>query len=134
MPITYQIDQSLKLIVTRCFGKVTLVQVIEHFRELQHDPHCPSTLDVLLDLTECDSAPSNFQLHPISNTISGIREKVQFKACAIVVSTDLMFGMSRMFLTFAEERFERAQVFRQLDKAKEWLTSRSANRLGPGSE
>ena len=127
MPVTYHIDTSARIIYTECLGNVTLAQVIEHLRELQKDPRCPPTLDVLLDLTKCSSVPANTQLKPVSDTIAGIRGEVQFNACAIVVSSDLMFGMARMFLTLAEERFQKAQVFRQADKAKEWLTSQSAN-------
>lgn len=126
MPVTYEIDTAHGLITTRCVGDVTLGQVIEHFRELERDPKCPSRLAVMLNLTECSSIPESNQLKPVSESIGALREKVQFDACAIIVSNEIMFGMSRMFLAFADEYFRVAQVFRNADKAKEWLSAQSA--------
>ena len=121
MPVTYSIDKTQGIIVTRCIGDVTLGQVIEHFDILIRDPDCPPKLDVLLDLTECSVIPETHQLEPVSDKIGSIRKNVQFEACAIVVSSELMFGMARIFLVFADERFQMAQVFRAVDQAKKWL-------------
>ena len=52
MPITYTIDVPTALITTRCFGKVTLAEVQEHFRELARVWPPVDRLDVLLALVE----------------------------------------------------------------------------------
>jgi hypothetical protein len=121
MPVIYDIDKTQGIIVTRCVGDVKLGQVIGHFESLIQDPDCPPKLDVLLDLTECLSIPENYELQPVSDKIGSVRKKVKFEACAIVVSSDLMYGMARMFLVFADERFQVAQVFRSANDAKKWL-------------
>ena len=56
VPVVYQISKGL--IRTRCYGPVTLPEVAEHFRELERDPDCPPRLDVLLDLRDITSLPS----------------------------------------------------------------------------
>jgi hypothetical protein len=126
MPVTYQIDRTRNLIRTRCFGEVTLEEVLDHFRTLQSDPECPSRLDVLLDLSECLSAASGGQLRTVNQAIASVRERVQFDACAIVAPTDLLFGMGRMFEVLAEERFRATHVFRSVVDAEEWLSSQSS--------
>ena len=125
MPVSYHIDESLSTIHTRCFGNVTFDEVIDHFQVLQRDPDCPGKLDVLLDLTECTSVPESGQLRTVDAAVGKIQDRVRFGACAVVVRDDLMFGMARMFLAFAENRFEITQVFRDLAEGKKWLESTS---------
>jgi hypothetical protein len=48
---------------------------------------------------------------------------VEWGSCAIVVSRDILFGMSRVFLAFAEAQFANANVFRDLAEAEGWLAS-----------
>ncbi len=52
MPIIYQIDPARYFIHTRCVGDTTLEDARNHLLALQADPECPSSLNVLLDLTE----------------------------------------------------------------------------------
>lgn len=125
MPVSYQIDKKLRTIHTRCSGEVTFGEVIVHFQALQQDSDCPEKLDVLLDLTECTSIPETNQLRAVGATIGSIRDKVRFDACAIVAPGDLIFGLSQMFLVFAEDQFRAAQVFRDANEAKKWLVSKS---------
>ncbi len=121
MPVTYTIDKTHNIIVTRCVGQVTLDEVIAHFKTLKKDPDCPPKLDVLLDLSESETVPEGIHMEPISESIEGIRDRVRFKACAIVASGDQMSGMARIFLIAAEDSFQSAQVFRTVDEAKAWL-------------
>ena len=58
MPITYTIDVPMALIVTQCFGHVTLAEVREHFQELARVWPPVDRLDVLLDLTDQTSLPT----------------------------------------------------------------------------
>jgi hypothetical protein len=48
-------------------------------------------------------------------------------AVAIVVFSDLHFGMARQFQTLASRGATAIQVFRDLDKAREWLAERTAS-------
>jgi hypothetical protein len=125
MPVSYRIDKGLKTIHTKCNGNVTFGEVLDHFHVLEQDPDCPERLDVLLDLTECSAIPESDQLRTVGATIGRIREKVRFDACAIVASSDIMFGMARMFQVFAEDRFRLTRVFRNLDEGRKWLVSMS---------
>jgi hypothetical protein len=128
MPVTYHIDKKKGFIRTRCFGDLTLDEVLDHFQELERDPDCPDRLDVLLDLSELElaSIPEVNELRTVSYQIGAIREKVRFNACAIVACKDALFGMMRMFEIFAEEQFRMTCVFRAVGEAEAWLTSQQS--------
>ncbi len=59
MPITYQFGPAENFIHTRCTGDVTLHDARNHLQALQADPACPSSLNVLLDLTGTASVPDS---------------------------------------------------------------------------
>jgi len=121
MPVTYTIDKPLGLIRTRCLGHVTLPEVIAHFRELEADEECPSRLDVILDLTDTTSLPSNEQLRAVTEKIGRLRDRVRFGACAIVVRTDAWFGMAQVFEVRAARSFSATKIFREVAAAETWL-------------
>ena len=81
----------------------------------------PPRLDVLLDLTKMTSLPESGQIRLVADTLSGLREKTSWGACAVVAKQDVLFGMSRMFGVYAEPVFTRVHVFRERDEAKRWL-------------
>jgi hypothetical protein len=123
MPVTYVIDTQEKIIRTRCFGLVTFGEVADHFRALQHDPDCVGQLDVFLDLSETTSVPEARQIQAVPVEMIRVRGKVQFGACAIVATTDPLFGMLRMFGVLAERFFRVVEVFRTTAEAEAWLDS-----------
>jgi hypothetical protein len=127
MPVTYQIDKTKRIIHTRCIGKVTIKDVIDHFRVLARDPNCPAHVDVLLDLSEQTSIPTNENLRDVTREIGRIRNGVQFGTCAIVACSDALFGMLRMFEVFIEEYFRESHVFRTTSEAEAWLVLHSTS-------
>jgi len=126
MPVTYRIDADRKIIRTQCIGPVTLLEVIDHFRQLRQDLSKPDRLDVLLDLTETTSLPAGHQLYQVSQEVGNVRKQLQFGACAIVANRDALFGMMRMFEVIVEEYFDATRVFRSVDEAETWLSGQQA--------
>jgi hypothetical protein len=121
MPVVYTIDKRRGIIRTRCYGFVTLPEVIYHFGALASDPDCPSRLDVVLDLSDMTSLPSDEKLKAVTDEIRGIRDRVVFGACAIVASSDPLFGTARVFEVLAARSFQATGVFRSPEDAEEWL-------------
>ena len=131
MPVIYQIDGDERLIRTRCIGDVTFAEVVDHFHALQGDPDCAGAIDVLLDLSEASSIPTPNQLRSIDVEIQGM-SKIQFGACAVVATREVLYGMSRMFETVAAERFRSMHVFRGVVEAEDWLRSGPASGSSSG--
>jgi len=126
MPVSYNINAEEKFIHTRCVGNVTLDEVIAHFRTLEHDPACPDSLDVFLDLSEITSLPFTGQISAVAVEISRIKKKVRFNICAVVATRDALFGMLRMFSVVASPYFTAIRVFRVASEAEEWLASQKS--------
>jgi hypothetical protein len=122
MPVTYQIDLANRLIHTQCTGPLTVAEVVDHFRVLEHDPSCPDYVDVLLEVRDGTTVPKSEELRHVVHAIERVRPRVEFGVCAIVARTDALFGMMRMFEVFAEGQFRKTQAFRTIGEAEVWLT------------
>jgi len=125
MPVTYEIHRERNLIQTRCQGETTLAEVFAHFDVLEKDRNRPDRPDVLLDLTEQASLPTAAQIQAAANRVGLASWLIDFRACAVVVNRDALFGMLRMFEVFAQRYFERLRVFRDAGEARRWLESPS---------
>jgi hypothetical protein len=127
MPVTYTIDSRAGLIRTRCFGNVTLPEVLDHFRELREDPTCPDRLDVLLDLTEESSLPDTRQLRTVADELARVRGKIRLEHCAVIAQKDVLFGMLRMFEVMTQDYFRDMRVFRTAVDAEIWLAGQRSS-------
>ena len=121
MTIQYQIDRSMRRITTRAFAEVRLEEVLAHFDELSADPSFEPELDVLLDLVDCETLPGVDQIRTAAGRVTADLSSLRFGRLAIVVVSDVLFGMLRMFHTLSETAFSDAQVFKDRDQALQWL-------------
>lgn len=121
MPISYQIDRTAALIRTRCYGHVTVHEVLGHFRDLRQESALPKRLDVFLDLHEVTSRPTAEEIRIASKEPGALQGTVTFGCCAIVVDRDALFGMARMWGILAEGSFVAVNVFRSTTEAEAWL-------------
>jgi len=121
MPVTYRIDPERKRILTRCEGNSTLSEVLSHFDELELDANCPPGADVLLDLTGMTNVPNVGQIRTAADRAGDAARRVRFGAVAIIVKSDALFGMARVFEAFTDRYFARTSVFRNREAAEAWL-------------
>jgi NAD(P)-dependent dehydrogenase (short-subunit alcohol dehydrogenase family) len=121
MTVHYRIDHESHRILTRAFGEVTLEEVLEHFDQLAADPSYERDLDVLLDLVDCKTLPEADEIRAAAERVTAEALDLRFGRLAVVVSSEALFGMARMFLTLGESAFSDAQVFRDRDDALAWL-------------
>ncbi len=121
MAVHYRIDTAINRITTRAFGEVTLDQVLQHFDELSADASFEPDLDVLLDLVDCKTVPGADEIRTAAARVTADFPPLRFGRLAIVVGSEALFGMLRMFHSFAESAFSAAQVFRDRDEALRWL-------------
>jgi hypothetical protein len=128
MTIQYQIDRSIRRITTRAFAEVTIEEVLEHFDELLADPSYEPGLDALVDLVDCETLLGIDQIRSVAEHTTADLSSLRFGRLAIVVVSDALFGMVRMFHTLSEAAFSDAQVFRDRDQALQWL-----DEFGPAS-
>lgn len=122
----YQLNREKRTIRTRCFGQVTMPEVIDHFNALRDDPNCPPRLDVFLDVSEVTALPESSQVSAVVTELKKFRTRTRFDNCAIVATTDALFGMMRMFEALSEEYFGTTRTFRDAAEAEAWLAEQQS--------
>jgi hypothetical protein len=127
VPVTYEIDRDAFLIRTTCSGHVIFDEVDAHFRELAVVWERTSPFDVLIDLTECTSLPSIWELRAVVSRVADLGGRKSFGACAIVATREILYGVLRMFEVFAESKFGAIRVFRSKAEAESWLSTISSH-------
>jgi hypothetical protein len=121
MTVQYQIDRSIRRITTRAFAEVAIEEVLEHLDVLSADPSYETDLDVLLDLVDCKTLLGIDQIRSAAGRVTADLSSLRFGRLAVVVGSDALFGMVRMFHTLSEAAFSDAQIFRDRDQALRWL-------------
>jgi hypothetical protein len=121
VPVCYTVDKTSRLIRTRCHGNVTLREVLSHFQALRDDPNSVGSLDVILDLREMTSTPDAEEIRRAARGPDTLRGVLRFGSCAILVNTDVMYGLARMWEMLVEESFTAVVVFKSAAEAEDWL-------------
>ena len=118
MPCSYLIDLQRGLVFSRGWGVFTNEELLWHGRTLRADPRFdPGFRQIVsfLDVTE------------VRVTAEGVRTLAQINPFrtdsrrAIVVPSDLIFGLTRMFEAHTNSDQEQFRVFRELGPAFEWV-------------
>lgn len=126
MSITYSYDPDSGILRTRCTGRVTLEDTLEHFDQVASDPNVPAGCKALLDLTQMESLPETRQVRSVADALDRRPKPLRSEPWAIVAGRDAMYGLSRMFQVFLEQAGIESRVFRSEEEAERWLQSRDA--------
>lgn len=118
MPASYRIDAERRIIFSKAQGTLTADDLLEHHRRLTSDPGFDRTFNQLWDFSavEVDDVPTE--------TIRMLARQRSFDAGArraMVGSTDVQYGLLRMFEIQKEGAAEEIRVFRDLGEARAWL-------------
>jgi hypothetical protein len=130
MPVSYEIDRARGLVRFEFRDPASVAATLERLRELRADPALPARLDLLVDLRGTPpDLPGSAELRAIASEIGRLGGRERFGACALVASSDSVYGVSRMFAVYAEPSFGASvQVFRELGEAEDWLAATRGQR------
>ena len=119
MPITYVPDEARRSVRTRVTGSVTPQDILAHY----HTASEQKFLDFaeLIDAREVN-APflTTAEIWRTASLVRAFETDEPFGPRAVVVASDLMFGMARMFSNLISDFFP-MKVFRDEIEAEEWL-------------
>ena len=124
MPCGYIIDLARSLVLSRGWGIVTDRELLAHVRALTIDPRFVRNLHQLADLRDVTD---------VEVTAATIRKMASLNPYgdgsrrAVVVTSDLLFGMARMYQILRDEPTDELEIFRTLDDALRWLEILDAN-------
>lgn len=118
MPCAYTIDLTRSLVLSRGWNTVTDRELLAHVRTLTADPRFARNFRQLADLRDVTdvqvTAPTIREMARLNPFGPGARR-------AVVVTSDVVFGMARMYQILADESSDELQIFRNVDDALRWL-------------
>ena len=114
-----------RLIIVSTSGEATLAGIKSYIDELVNPPYSEVDYNVLIDLRELNMASlTSTDVRRIVDIVAANRNIVLPVKQALVVSTKLSFGLSRMYELLAIENDpQTTQVFYSYDEAMDWLCS-----------
>jgi hypothetical protein len=118
VPGSYTLFPESRFVYSRAWGLLTEAVLIAHSRALAGDPRFQPSFAQLSDLREVTE---------VAVTGAGVREAAAASPFgvgsrrALVASSDLIFGMARMYEVLRENAAEELMVFRDVPAALRWL-------------
>jgi len=124
MPITSQIDQSSQLTTHIATGEISFTDIIKAIESFYKEK---PTKNIIWNFHDVDKdALLSFSYNELKEIVRFTKQHEDLRRSgktALVVSTDLEFGLGRMYDTLAEiENLSHSvKVFRSMDEAFKWI-------------
>jgi hypothetical protein len=124
MPAYFRIDKEHKLVMSTIYGVFTLADGLAHQEQLLKDPDFDLNFSQLLDcahVTKAELGPDDVRRLAQRSIFSSDARR------AILVASDSVFGLARMFVMFREALGEKGiRIFHSLDEALYWVLDGSS--------
>lgn len=121
MPLTYTIDRSQRVVISRFSGVLSESDIHSARERLHSDASFNPAFSQLVDLSEVTaidiSVPSLARIAGTTSYTPGTRR-------AIVGVNDIQYEMARLYAAFSEPHQQLVHVFRDRAIAEEWLSGR----------
>ena len=118
MAISYELEDQLLIIKTE--GEFQPRDLDETFKKILADPDFKPGINILIHDLDSVFIPTSKQIETGAKNIENLMKKFSSKM-AIVVSSDVNYGMGRMMEIFSEQRGLDVKVFKEFKTAKLWL-------------
>jgi len=118
MPVKYRIDHDHKAVFTILEGTITDEEMIDIQVKLRTDPEFNPDYSHLIDCRPIGEL--KISVTGIKTISSSDMFSTQSRR-AFVVPSDAAYGFSRMFQVYRQHGPEQTEVFRDFDKAMQWI-------------
>ena len=125
MPIDHMVDTTTGVMHVRRWGKITAGQEDTALRKRREDPLVLPGIPVIVDCRDVDPPDSTELTNHIAARISALAEELNCGPVAIVVGSDVEYGMARMYAALTALTHPNTAVFRNYDEALDWLDKQS---------
>jgi hypothetical protein len=118
LPTSYVIDAKHRVVRSRAWGVFSAAEFGEHRQAVAADPAFDPTYSQLGDLREVerfDIETATLRREAMETIFAPTARR------ALVASSDVGYGLSRLYGTNAELAPQNVRVFRELEEAERWL-------------
>ena len=125
MPIEHTVDKKTGIMHVRRWGEITTHDEEAALKKRRKDPLVVPDIPVIVDCREIEPPDSSEVVQYISRRATDIAAELDCGPIAIVVSSDVEYGMARMYMTLTDLKHPNTMVFRNYDNALKWLREQS---------
>jgi hypothetical protein len=118
MPGSYLIDAAREIVFSRGWGVGTEEELNAHDAALRADPRFDPSFRQIVDFRDLT------EIRLSSENVHGVAQRQPFRRDArraFVVASGEVFGLTRMFASFAEANSDQFAIFRAIEPAFEWV-------------
>lgn len=119
MGLSYSFDEEMLRIVGE--GKYTAEELKDLIGAAMADPRTAPGMPTLMDFRSSEAARTTEELVSVVDFFGSQRDPAVPLRCAVVATTDLRFGLSRMAAVYVERYGVDLRVFRDIESAEFWL-------------
>ena len=120
--ITYRIDEALGVVRTTVTGRLDDQDLLAHKRALLADPRFTVGMKELSDIRQCEQMDVTPQgIAAAASFDSDHSSELRAHRLGLLVPTDLVFGLARMYEMSTDGNTGGVMVFRTEEDALRWL-------------
>jgi hypothetical protein len=125
MPIQHKVDEKTGIMHVRRWGAISTHDEEAALKNRSDDPAVVPNIPVIVDCREVEPPDSIEVVQYIADRTTAIAAELDCGPMAIVVSTDVEYGMARMYTGLTGLKHPNTKVFHRYDKALEWLLNQA---------
>lgn len=127
MPIEHNVDEKTRTLYVRRWGEITAHDEEIALQKRKEDPLIVPNMSVIVDCREVYPPDTTEVVQYLANKVTALVAEIDCGPVAIVVSSDVEYGMARMYMALTELKHPSTMVFRNFNKALKWLQEQSDN-------
>ncbi|MBC8430981.1 MAG: hypothetical protein H8D96_03580 [Desulfobacterales bacterium] len=121
MPVEHMVDEKTGIMRVRRWGEITTHDEEAALKRRNKDPLVVPNIPVIVDCREVDPPETTEVVQYIANQVTALAADLDCGPVAIVVSSDVEYGMARMYMALTHLKHPNTMVFRSNDNALKWL-------------
>jgi hypothetical protein len=121
MPIHHLVDRETGILHVTRDGNITTHDEQDALRKRVKDPLIIPGIPVLVDCRNVEPPDSTEVVTYLAQQITGLAAELQCGPVAIIVCTDVEYGMARMYMALTELAHPNTEVFRDYEEGLNWL-------------
>jgi hypothetical protein len=125
VPIEHKVNQETGVMHVRRWGAVATHDEEVALKMRRKDPLVVANMPVIVDCREVEPPDTVEVVQYIAGKTTRLAAALACGPVAIVVSSDVEYGMARMYMALTELKHSNTMVFRNYDNALKWLRKQS---------
>jgi hypothetical protein len=121
MDVTRTLDPEKNILYTIVTGQITLAEVHADMMRITAVPGYTPDMPGIVDMRQATVGLTTDELRQIADTVKSSPKVISGARRALLVATDLMYGLYRMFAAYASDGSTEYRVFRDEKQALAWL-------------